>query len=115
MFEKGFANIQNVKDVKKVGTGTILGFKCDIYQRTIKTKEGTVTAKVWLSTDKRLPTALKMTATGPKGTTTEETKKIKLNIDIPDSNFVLPKGTVVQEVKPGQMPGGKQQPKQEKK
>lgn len=111
MFEQQFANIGKMKDVKKVGTGSVLGFKCDIYQRTIKGNQGNMTVKVWVSTDKRLPTALKMVATGPRGTTTEETKSIKLNIDVPDSYFVIPKGTTVKEVKPGEMPRGQQPPK----
>lgn len=96
-----------VKSGKKVGTARILGVDCNVY--TAPARGGT--AKAYVSTDPRLPAVLKMQETSGAASRTIETKQLKLNYNVPDSMFSLPKGVAVKEEKFPAMPpaGGKKQ------
>ena len=100
----------SAKGGKKVGVKRVSGFDCDVYMLS-KTVGGVKrSAKLYVSTDPRLPIALKIEITMGKGSQVVESKNIKLNMNVPDSLFALPKGTKVVEKKvnaPGQAaPGG---------
>lgn len=85
----------SIKGGKKVGTAKVAGFACDVYMLSKKVGGMTRSAKAYLCTDSRLPIPLKMEITMGKITQIIETKNIKLNTNLADSMFVLPKGTKV--------------------
>lgn len=84
-----------IKGGKKVGTAKVAGVNCNVY--TASANGGT--AKAYVSTDARLPTVLKMQETSGAESRTIETKQLKLNYNVPDSMFSLPKGVAVKEEK----------------
>lgn len=101
------AEAGSVKGGKKVGRAQLSGFNCDVYVLS-KTVGGiTSRAKIYLSTDPRLPIPMKMEVTMGKTVQTVETRNVKLNSNISDSMFTLPKGTKVKEQKiaPAPAPG----------
>lgn len=92
----------STKGGKKVGAGTVVGIKCDVYM--IPVPGSKMSAKVYVSTDSRLPLPLKMQMSTGSGSQTIETRKLKLNYNVPDSMFSLPKGTKIEEKKLPQAP-----------
>lgn len=84
---------------KKVGAAKVAGIACDVYM--ISKTEGNEprTAKVYVSTDPRLPIPLKIEITMGKGSQIVETRNVTLGGNIPDSLFSIPKGTKVTEKK----------------
>ena len=84
-----------VKGWKKIGTETMSGFKCDIYQFVEKDR----IAKFYVSTDSRLPLKMKTDIRiGNIGQTTV-IKNVKLNYEVADNLFVIPAGTKIKEKK----------------
>lgn len=81
---------------KKTGTAKVAGIPCDVY--TFAGSKGG-SGKLYVSTDPRFPMPLKEVITVGTALRTVETKVVKLNQDIPNSMFVLPKGTKVKEEK----------------
>ncbi|HET6453513.1 MAG TPA: hypothetical protein VFI02_03835 [Armatimonadota bacterium] len=84
-----------VKGAKKVGTATVIGIKCDVFSASEKGSS----AKLYISTDPRLPTLLKSQETSGALSRSVETKQLKLNYNVPDTMFSLPKGVTVKEEK----------------
>lgn len=94
---------------KKVGTAKVAGIACNVF--AISGKAGN--AKAYVSTDGRLPVMLRMQRTMGAVSQTIETRQIKLNYNVPDTMFTLPKGTTVKEEKFPEAP--KQAPPASKK
>lgn len=86
-----------MKGGKKVGSSTVAGIKCDVYSVTGKVKGHS--AKVYVSTDPRLPVPLKLVESMGNLSRTIETRLVKLNYNVPDSMFTIPKGVKVEESK----------------
>jgi hypothetical protein len=92
---------------KKIGTGTVAGFKCDIY----KESKGKLIVTRFVSTDPRFPLPIKSVT--DVGVVHQEitTTSLQLNARIADSMFSLPKGMKAKEIKapaqgkPSQAPG----------
>lgn len=84
------------KGGKKTGTAKVAGISCNVYTFT-GSKGGS--GKLYVSTDPRFPMPLKEVVTVGTAVRTVETKVVKLNQDIPNSMFALPKGTKVKEEK----------------
>ena len=85
------------KGGKKIGTAKVAGIDCDVYSFS-EQKNGT-TGKLYMSKDPRLPIPLKEVVTIGNAVRTVETRAIRLNYNVPDSMFVLPKGVKVKEEK----------------
>lgn len=96
------------KSARKVGTGSVAGLPCNVYQ--VSGKSG-AKAKVYVSTNPQFPMAVKAEITGGHARQITDTKQIKLNYRVPDSMFSLPRGMKV-EVRSfkAQTPGGKPAP-----
>jgi outer membrane lipoprotein-sorting protein len=75
-----------------LGTDTVNGNLCDVWQWTRVTAAGTWTIKLWLWKDKLFP--VKIEATTSTGTTTVEYQNIVFGT-LSDSLFVLPAGVQV--------------------
>lgn len=84
------------KGGKKTGTAKVAGILCNVYTFS-GGKNGT--GQLFVSTDPRFPMPLKEVITVGSAVRTVETKVVRLNQDIPNSMFVLPKGTKVKEEK----------------
>lgn len=82
-----------IKGGKKVGTTKVAGITCDVY--TVSGKGGS--AKAYVSTDARLPTLLKSEEKSGAASQSIETRQVKLNFNVPDTMFTLPKGVTVKE------------------
>jgi outer membrane lipoprotein-sorting protein len=111
-----FNGSEVVKSAKKVGTGTVAGFPCDIYRQS-ETKQGsTRSIQVWMPQKMNPRFALKAiieTSVKKPGVSMKETlnvtlSNVKVNAPIPASVFAVPKGYKITEGKvqaPGK-PGG---------
>ena len=89
-----------VKGGKKVGAAKVAGVNCNVYM----VSEGGGSAKAYVSADSRLPTVLKMVTTMGSMTQTMETMQLKLNYNVPDTMFTIPKGVEVKEEKFPEIP-----------
>ena len=87
------------KGGKKVGTKKVAGFDCDVYVLSKTVGGVSRSGKLYVSKDPRLPIALKIEITMGKGSQIVETRNVKLNINVPDSMFALPRGTKITEKK----------------
>ena len=90
----------------KLGTARVAGVNCNVFAVSVKGR----TAKAYVSTDARLPVLLKIQEASGTASRTIETRRVKLNYNVPDTMFSLPKGTTVKEEKfptvPKQSPSG---------
>jgi outer membrane lipoprotein-sorting protein len=77
----------------KVGTATIAGVRCDIVSIPIKKGIRAQSEKAYISTDKRLPLVMRTETVIGSKSIVSEIKSIKLGYNVPDAEFVLPKGT----------------------
>ncbi|MBN1425935.1 DUF2092 domain-containing protein, partial [Candidatus Fermentibacteria bacterium] len=84
-----------IKGGKKVGTETVSGLKCSVF--ILSTKQGN--ARVHVSTDSRFPLKMKTHITKGNASETTEIRNLKLNYNVTDALFALPKGTKVVEAK----------------
>ena len=69
-----------------IGTETIRGYICNVYQFQNPNEDGTTTAWVW--TERGFPVRIEMES--PRGTTTVELTNIDLDTEIPDAAFEFP-------------------------
>lgn len=103
-------SMKKVQGVKKTGTETIGGFKCEVFTLTSPDKK--TTGKAWMSVDPRLPIVLKQSVSAANGyAEVREIKTIKLNSKISDEKFTLPKGTKIIDVKAQAKPAPKENSK----
>lgn len=81
--------------LKKTGTESIQGFKCDLYEGEIRGNEGSepTPVKIWLSKKLDYPVKYEMFLPPPTGKVTSLLKNVKTGKQ-PDSLFAVPKGYV---------------------
>ncbi len=93
MANVSFNDMIKKNNMKKVGTATIQGFKCDIYEGDIKVTKNQLPMhmKIWYS--KKLEYAIKtsMTLPAPMGTVSSHIENIKIGKQ-PDNLFKIPPG-----------------------
>ena len=87
---------ETAKKEKKVGSANIACLKCDIYEISVP-KAGSM--KFYVSTDPRFPMALKSVMTAEGSSQINDTKSLKLNVNVSDSMFQVPKDVEVQDEK----------------
>jgi outer membrane lipoprotein-sorting protein len=101
------------KDGKKVGKAKVRAFDCDVYSVSMPKAAKGHGAKVYVSKDKRFSAVMKIELTAGPKSDTMEVRAMKLNYNVPDTMFALPKGVKVEEKKFEPLPKG--QPKLPKK
>ncbi|MDP3703944.1 MAG: hypothetical protein Q8R78_06110 [Candidatus Omnitrophota bacterium] len=81
-----YAQYLNERQAKRIGTETVDGHPCEVYQFTDPEIEGTVTAWVW--TEKQFP--IKMEIEDKSGKILVEIRNVQLGAALPDALFQLP-------------------------
>ena len=82
-------------DAEIVGSERVNGYDCDIYE--FIDPRLNMTSKVWLWKEKGFP--IKVETTVPGGAITTLMKNVKVGIDIDDSEFILPEGVEIIDMK----------------
>ena len=82
------------RHARKIGSETIDGHPCDVYQFTDPSAPGMTTAWVWM--EKSFP--VKVEVDGPEGKAVVEMSNIQLGAAIPDDVFQVPPGVPVMDV-----------------
>ncbi|MBI3948057.1 MAG: hypothetical protein HY321_19225 [Armatimonadetes bacterium] len=99
---------------KRVGAASVAGLPCALYSGTRKAPEkgkvwwkGTLTVRVWESTDRRFPYVLRSTAKDASGNRVEsEVVKLSLDVPVPDRLFAPPRSVAF--YRPAQVRRGRQ-------
>ena len=86
---------------KKVGSAKVAGFTCDVYTVAAPGKKAGGSTKIYISTNPQLPIMLKRQTAQGSRSISSDTKVVKLNYNVPDSMFTLPKGTKIETAKTG--------------
>ena len=95
--------LEQLKDQEAVviGTETIRGYICNVYQFQNPNEDSTTTAWIW--TERGFPVRVEMES--PRGTTTVELTNIDLDTEIPDAAFEFPPDVnVLDPERMGEMP-----------
>jgi outer membrane lipoprotein-sorting protein len=86
-----YASFLQEQQATVIGSETVNGYACDIYQYADPQGEGSVTAWVWR--ERQFP--VKVELGGLEGTTVAELTNIQLDIPLAESEFALPDGVEV--------------------
>ena len=98
--------IKPPRNGKKVGKAKVRAFDCDVYSVSMPKAAKGHGAKVYVSRDKRFPAVVKIELiAGPKSDIME-VRTMRLNYNVPDTMFTIPKGVKVEERKLQALPKG---------